>query len=63
MASSCARGGAGWILGKISSQSSDVLTQLHREQWGHRPWRCSVWKCGTEGRGQWARWGGLGWTG
>jgi len=25
----------------------------------HHPWRCSVWRCGTEGGGQW--YGGLGW--
>ena len=24
----------------------------------HCPWRCSVWRCGTEGCGDWARWDG-----
>ena len=40
-----------------------MLAQLHGERWGHRPWRRSVWRCGTEGSGQWAQWGGVGWVG
>ena len=31
MASSCTRGGSGWILGKNSSQSGDALAQLPKE--------------------------------
>jgi len=53
MASSCTRGGSGWILGRISSP--EVLMQWHScpGRWcSHRPWRCS--RCGTVGRGQWA---------
>ena len=45
---------SGWLLGKISSQGGGGVTVSGRVQ---EPWRC-----GTEGHGQWARWGewGLG---
>ena len=59
MAICCARGGSGWTLGSISS---------HKEQWrtgtaAHGGGGVTVpggvqepWRCGTEGRGQWAWW-------
>lgn len=38
------------------------MAQLHRERWGHRPWRCfttlGMWHWGTCGR--WIWWDGLG---
>ena len=62
MASGCAMRGSGWVLGDISSleqccsgtaaQGGGGVT-VH----GGVP---EPWGCGTEGRGQWARWGGLG---
>ncbi len=55
MASCCARGGSGWILGKISSQDGGAVTIPGGVQ--------ELWRCGTEGRGQWAWWGWVGgWT-
>jgi len=47
--------------------SGRLATQWHScpgRWWGHHPWRCGgvpePWGCGTEGRGQWGWWGGLG---
>ena len=59
MALTCAREGPGWILGKISSWKEWLGTGRVAAQGSdgvtipgglHAPWRC-----GTEGRGQWAR--------
>jgi len=43
LASSCARGGLDWILGKMSSlkEWSDIGTGCPGKQWIHHPWRCS----------------------
>ena len=43
MASSCAKGGSGWILGKnlLSERVIRCWNVLPREWWSHRPWRCS----------------------
>ena len=56
MASSCTRGGPGWVLGKIYSQEerlgAGTAAQgvVGRCSWGVP----ELWGCGTEGRGQWA---------
>ena len=49
----------------LLQRSGDALAQLHKECGGVAipggvPW---PWGCGTEGCGQWARWGGWGWIG
>jgi len=43
MASSCARGGLDWILGKISllREWSGIGTGCPARWWSHRPCRCS----------------------
>ena len=43
MASSCIRGGSGWILGRISSLKDwwGIGTGCPGKCWSHRPWRCS----------------------
>jgi len=59
MASSCTRGGPGWVLGTICSQKEwqCIRTDCPGRWWGHCPWRCSrtveMWHWGT-----W--WDGLG---
>ena len=66
MALSYTRGGSGWILGKILRKKDEALAQAAQGGGGvtvpggvQEPWRC-----GTEGRGLWARWGWAGgWTG
>ena len=60
MALSCARG---WILGNISPPKEQYCSGTAAQGGGGvtvpggAP---ELWGCGTEGRGQWARWGGLG---
>ena len=59
-ASTCARGGSGWILGKISSPKVQWCIGTAAQGGGGVTvpggvWE--LWKCGTEGRGQWAWWG------
>ena len=56
MASSCAQGGTGWMLGKVSgdalaqaAQGGDGVTIPGGVQ--------ELCGCGTEGRAQWAWWG------
>ena len=62
MALSCTTGGSGWILGNSSSLKEQCCSgTAAQECWGHHPWRCfRMWRYGTERRGQWAQWGGLG---
>jgi len=56
MASSCARRGSGWIVENISSPKEQC-----QEWWGTISAGVpEPWGCGTEGRGQWAQWGGVG---
>ena len=63
MASGCARGGSGRILGitswkewlgtgRVAAQGSDGVTIPGGVQ--------GPWRCGTGGHGQWARWGWVG---
>ena len=59
MALSCTRGGSGWVLGKNTLKA---LVQAAQGGGGVTvpagiQEKCG---CGTEGRGQWAWWGGLG---
>ena len=63
MASCCARGSSGWIVGNISSREEQCCngTAAHRGGGVTIPGGVpEPWGCGTEGRGQWAWWGGLG---
>ena len=63
MASCSARGGSGWILGNISSQKEQCCSGTAAHGGGGVTIPGGVpepWGCGTEGRGQWAWWGGLG---
>ena len=50
------------MLGKISSHKEQLAqAQLPRNAGVTVPGGVpEPWRCGTEGRGQWARWGGLG---
>ena len=57
MASSCTRGGLGWILGNTSSQKewSDMGTAAQGGGGVTVPGGVpEPWRCGTEGCGQWA---------
>ena len=60
MASGCATGGSGWILGTISSQKEQCCSGTAARGDGGVTVPGGVPGCGTEGRGQWAWWGGLG---
>jgi len=54
--------GSGWILGKISSRKKWSVTGTAAQGGGGLTIRGGVqepWRCGTEGRGQWAWWDGL----
>ena len=60
MASRCARGGSGWILGKNYSQKSgEALAQAAQGGGGVTiPGGVQkLWRCGTEDCGYWPWWG------
>ena len=59
MASSCARGGSGWILGKCSSPKEQCCSGTAARGGGGVTIPGGVpelWGCGTEGCGQWVWW-------
>ena len=61
MALSCARGGSGWLLGTNSSQKEKGIGTAAQGGGVTVPGGAQeLWRCGTEGRGQWAQWDGLG---
>jgi len=63
MASSCTRGGSGWILGTIYLPKEQCCSGTAAHGGGGVTVPGGVpepWGCGTEGRGQWAQWGELG---
>ena len=54
---------SGWILGKYSSPKEQCCSGTAAQGGGGVTIPGGVpqlWGCGTEGCGQWARWGGLG---
>ena len=56
------QGASGWVLGTISSPKEQCCsgTAAHGSGGVAIPGGVpELWGCGTEGRGQWARWGGL----
>ena len=62
MASGCTRGGSGWMLGKISLPKEWWCSGTAAQGGGGVTVPGGVQEpcwCGTEGRGQWAWWGGL----
>ena len=62
MVLSCTTGGSGWILGRISSQKEWCCIGTAAQGGGAVTVPGGVqelWRCGTEGCGQWAWWGGL----
>ena len=63
MALNCARGSSGWRLGNISTPKEQCCSGTAAQGGGGVTISGGVqgtWGCGTEGCGQWARWGGLG---
>jgi len=65
MASSCAKGGSGWILRKLFRKSSEAVAQAAQGGEGITVPGDVQEPCGrgTEGCGQWAWWGWVGsWT-
>ena len=59
MALSCSWRGSGWMLGKTSQKKHQELAQA-AQGYDAVTVHGSVqepWRCGTEGRGQWAQWG------
>ena len=62
MASSCSRGGLGWVLGNIPLRKNGAaVAQLPRERGVTVPGGVpELWGCGTEGRGYGH--GGVGWA-
>jgi len=55
VSSSCVRGGSGWILGKTSPKEWSVAQVVQGNGRVTVPGGVpELWRCGTEGHGQWA---------